>query len=183
MGLVLLGFGWGFAEATLFFVVADVGISLIATRRGWRLGCYSALAAAAGATVGGVCLALWAAGSPDTALHAVDKVPSISPTMIHDLRTAMADQSPFGLLGVLLQASVSGVPYKIAAATAPGLGIPLWLLAVLTPLARLPRFLLAAAAGAGVRRVTTAYPPWLGPSLVTAAWLIFYSFYWSLTPN
>lgn len=183
MAVVLLAFGWGFAEATLFFIVADVVISVAAARHGWRVGLYAALAAAAGATLGGVCLAGWAMHSPETALAWVENVPAISPGMVTDLRSSIEDQSTLGLLTVLIKASVTGVPYKIAAVTATGVSIPMWLLALITPVVRLPRFVAAAVGGALLRRWTPSLSGRARLSVVVVGWVLFYAAYWAVMPN
>ncbi|WP_225770584.1 hypothetical protein [Inquilinus sp. Marseille-Q2685] len=183
--LTLLAFVWGVAEASLFFVVPDVPVSLIALARGWQAGLRAALAAAAGATLGGTALAVFASHAPETAVALVDAVPAIPSAMIARLQATMAGtDSAAGLAGVLIQASLSGVPYKIAAASAPGLGIPVWELALLTPLVRLPRFVALAAAGAALHSLTPALPRRIQPVrvrllLAALGWSAFYGAYWS----
>jgi hypothetical protein len=182
--LTLLAFLWGIAEACLFFVVPDVPVSLIALARGWRAGLRAAIAAAAGAVVGGTALALFAARAPETALAVVDAVPAISPAMIARMQAMMAGtDSAAGLAGALILASLSGIPYKIAAASAPGLGVPIWELALLTPLVRLPRFVALAGAGAVLHHLTPAMPGWMQPLrvrllLAALGWSAFYGNYW-----
>ena len=183
--LILLAFVWGIAEASLFFVVPDVPVSLIALARGWQAGLRAALAAAAGAMLGGTALAVFAGNAPETAIALVDAVPAISPAMIARMQAMMAGTgSAAGLAGAMIQASLNGVPYKIAAASAPVLGIPVWELALLTPLVRLPRFVALAAAGAGLRRLTPVLPGWMQPLrvrllLAVLGWSAFYGAYWS----
>ncbi|OWJ64069.1 hypothetical protein [Inquilinus limosus] len=182
--LTLLAFLWGVAEASLFFVVPDVPVSLIALARGGRAGLRAAVAAAAGAMVGGTALAVFASHAPQAAIALVDAVPAISPAMIARLQGMMAGtDSAAGLAGVLILASLSGIPYKIAAASAPGLGIPVWELALLTPLVRLPRFVALAGAGALLHRLTPAMPGWMQPLrvrllLAALGWSAFYVNYW-----
>ncbi|WP_026869026.1 hypothetical protein [Inquilinus limosus] len=185
MGLTLLAFLWGVAEASLFFVVPDVPVSLIALARGWQAGLRAAVAAAAGAAVGGAALAVFATYAPETALAMVEAVPAISPAMIERLQGLMAGAgSAAGLAGVLILASLTGVPFKIAAASAPALGIPAWELALLTPLVRLPRFVALAAAGAALHALTPALPRRIQPVrvrllLAALGWSAFYGGYWS----
>ena len=182
--LILLAFCWGIAEACLFFVVPDVPVSLIALARGWQVGLRAAGAAAAGAVLGGTALAAFATHAPETALAVVEAVPAISPAMIARLQGMMAQaHSPAALVGTLILASLTGIPYKIAAASAPGLGVPLWELALITPLVRLPRFVSLAAAGAMLRQLTPALPGWMQPVpvrllLAALGWSAFYVNYW-----
>lgn len=182
--LIILAFLWGIAEASLFFVVPDVPVSLIALARGGRAGLRAAVAAAAGAMVGGTALAVFASHAPQAAIALVDAVPAISPAMIARLQGMMAaTDSAAGLAGVLILASLSGIPYKIAAASAPGLGVPVWELALLTPLVRLPRFVALAGTGALLHRLTPAMPGWMQPLrvrllLAALGWSAFYGNYW-----
>jgi hypothetical protein len=185
MGLTWLAFLWGVAEACLFFVVPDVPVSLIALACGWRAGLRAAVAAAAGAMVGGTALALFASHAPETAIALIDAVPAIPTAMIARMQAMMAGtESAAGLAGAMILASLSGIPYKIAAASAPGLGIPVWELALLTPLVRLPRFVALAGAGAVLHALTPAMPGWLQPLrvrllLAALGWSAFYVAYWS----
>ena len=187
--LILLAFLWGVAEASLFFVVPDVPVSLIALARGWRVGLVAAVAAAAGALAGGTALALCASHAPQAVLALVEAVPAISPAMIARLQAQMAGDVPAGiaaLAGTLIEASLSGVPYKIAAASWPTLGLPIWQLALLTPLVRLPRFIALAAAGGMLHRLTPTLPGWMRPVrtrllLAILGWAAFYTWYWTRT--
>lgn len=180
MVLGVLGFVWGFAEATLFFVVADVIISLAGLLRGWRAGLATALWSTLGAVLGGGVLHRWADRSPDAALGAVERVPAVSPEMIADLheqmRTGVQRESQTGLLAVLMRASTRGVPYKIAAASAPGLGISLRRFIWITPPARFPRFMAAAAGGAILAKV--ARPQRGAVTALIGFWCIFYTWFW-----
>jgi len=49
----LAAFLWGFAEATLFFIVPDVLLTLLAVRFGWRRAIMPLLFCLSGAVVGG----------------------------------------------------------------------------------------------------------------------------------
>ncbi|MGI8646762.1 MAG: hypothetical protein ACR2JX_00805 [Mycobacteriales bacterium] len=70
---------------------------------------------------------------------------------------------------------MTGIPYKIAAVTAPGVGIPMWLLALITPVVRLPRFVAAAAGGALLRRWTLPLSRRVRLSIVVTGWVLFYA--------
>ena len=61
VGAAALLFAWGFAEATVFFIVADVAVSWTAIFRGAKAGLFAALAAALGAIPGLALLYGWAA--------------------------------------------------------------------------------------------------------------------------
>ena len=72
---------WGFAEATLFFLVPDVLLSAIALRRG-RLAGVACLVALLGALPGGALLYRWGEREPVAARRALDRLPAISTTTI-----------------------------------------------------------------------------------------------------
>ena len=76
MRLDILAFLWGCAEATLFFIVPDVLLTLIAIvrpERVWR----ACFAAALGALVGSVILFAWAHFSPKPTMDALLALPAI----------------------------------------------------------------------------------------------------------
>src|SRR5262245_716191 len=170
---------WGFAEATLFFVVPDVYLSRVALRslRAAALGC---LLATAGALAGGALMYGWGERNPAAAEAALDLVPAISPAALarvaDELRGGSGAASAAIIAGGFL-----GRPYKIYAVEAGrlGMGLPRFLAA--SALARLPRFLAVALLAAGIARVPTlARRPGAAVRLHLAVWTLFYIFYWSL---
>ena len=126
---------WGFAEATLFFLVPDVLLTAVALRDR-RAALAASLWAAAGALAGGALMWAWGAAAPADAAAALEKVPAVAPAMLARVRDELLAH---GWLAVVL-GPTSGTPYKLYAATAGALGMPLaGLLAVSVP-ARLVRF-------------------------------------------
>ena len=131
---------WGYAEATRFFVVPDVLVGWIALH-GTRHGIRSALAATAGAVLGGAAVHRDAA-----AQHArLTEIPGISEAMLDDAAERFAQKG----WAAVMRAPIDGIPYKIYAARSALDGRPLEELVFWTPPARLWRFLLIAV-GAGV---------------------------------
>lgn len=166
---------WGFAEATLFFLVPDVLLTGYAMRS-FKRALSACLYAAAGAALGGFLLALLAGWEPDMVRAVLLTVPGIS----EDSLTTARDLLDLGLLPGLITASFTGQPYKTLAFEAAGAGVsPFWL-ALITPLARLPRFLLASLAAAALSAlVDDRLTPAAKFSLWALFWLGFYSFYLS----
>lgn len=164
--------GWGFAEATLFFVVPDVWIGLLALfnlRAGLRAVGWAVLGALLG---GAVMYAVGAHVEPASSASLLDSVPAVSPAMVSRVEEAMRDQGPASMLLGPLQ----GIPYKIYARTAGVQEQPLGSMLLWTIPARGIRFVLvalvSALCGAMIRRLTSD-PRWLlGPYLL--AWLLFY---------
>jgi membrane protein YqaA with SNARE-associated domain len=166
---------WGFAEATVFFVVPDVWIGLLALFS-WRAGVRAVVLAVGGAMIGGVLMyAVGAQLEPERSAKLLQAVPAISPAMIARVATEMRDGGPRSMLLGPLQ----GTPYKIYARTAGSQRQSLGATLLWTIPARGARFLLVAAVaalyGALMRRVT-ARPGWIVASYLLA-WAIFYAWY------
>lgn len=104
---------WGFAEATLFFVVPDVFLTLTAMfsiRRSLaHLG-----AVTAGAVGGGALMFLWAASGPG-ARTAVERVPFVRPAMFERIDRGYEASGA----AALVEGPMSGIPYKAYAVEAP----------------------------------------------------------------
>jgi membrane protein YqaA with SNARE-associated domain len=174
-GWPLLAFGWGFAEATFFFVIPDVYSSrlvLVRPRQGFAA-CFFSLG---GAMAGG--LALYYIGQQPGATESIksafDWLPGINPDLINAARLGLQDHGMSALfLGVL-----SGIPYKLYAVQAAGAGLSVGTFVIASVFARLIRFLLVTFSAwfLGAR---------LLPNLSTdtklhihaGAWLMFYVLY------
>jgi hypothetical protein len=176
---VLLAFAWGFAEATLFFVVADVVLSWIALRRGLRTAAAAAMAAALGAMIGGQVLYAWSVRAPAQATQAVEAVPAVHAGAVARAETAMREGTWWA---VALKASFSGGdPYKVYAAAAPRIGVSAAALAVVTPLIRLPRFLLIGLIFALLAPlIRRRLPERLILPVFVGGWSLFYLAFWTI---
>ncbi len=171
---------WGFAEATVFFVVPDVILTFTAVRCGLRTGLIAALAASVAASIGGIGVYLLTAGGTDT-LALFETLPAISSYMVAEVRAAMEDATwPW----LMLDGSFSGIPYKLYAASAAEAGTPLLVFALLSVPIRLVRFALIAGASALLRPL---FHRWLGPRLsllpLAALWIAFYAVFWMRMPS
>ena len=144
----LVALVWGFAEATLFFVVPDV---LLTDRgvTGIRAGLIAGLLAAAGAMVGGTLMYTWGHLDPESALVAVEKVPAVSVEMVEEVGY---DLDSRGLV-VLPVGAVTGRPYKLYAAQSGRLGIGLLPFLLATVPSRLFRFVAVVLLAAGFSRL------------------------------
>ena len=133
---LLLAFGWGLAEATLFFVVPDVFLGCVALFR-WRSGLAAMLAAVLGALFGGALMYGLGLGNP-AGMHALlVRIPLIKPAMLDTVAAQMHTQGLLALISGPLQA----IPYKIYAVQAGEQQLPLALFLLLTVPARLERML------------------------------------------
>lgn len=169
-------FLWGVAEGTFFYVVADVLLTFVALRLGWRVGLAASLAAALGALCAGTYLWHLAAADPQAAFAVLDAVPFVDPDRIERGIAAMngADWPVAMFVG-----SLTGMPYKIFAVGAGETGIPLLLFLAVSLPVRLARFLAATALAAAFGALTA---PRLSPRAQTLAvalfWLVFYGQFW-----
>ena len=172
---VSISFLWGFAEATFFFVIPDVFLSLAAILGGRRTWTHI-LAAIAGAVFGGALLFQWSMERPATAHAAVCRVPFIREGMFNKVDDGLRKH---GMLAVAT-GSATGMPYKLYAVEAPRFTTArVFLLA--TPFVRSFRFL-------AVWLLSTEISQWLrrrfgmGTSTLLAihavVWIAIYAFYW-----
>src|SRR6058998_1070362 len=100
--MYLMAFAWGLAEATLFFIVPDVGLTILGwrdLRRAMRV----TVAALLGALTGGAIM--FGFGSRDVLL----RVPGVHEPLVAAVNT---DISRHGI-AALLVGPLKGVPYKI----------------------------------------------------------------------
>lgn len=166
---------WGFAEATLFFLVPDIWIGLLALCSP-RAGLRAAALAVVGAMLGGALMYGVGASQPapetDRLLAAI---PAISPAMIARVQEEMRQQGPASMLYGPLQ----GTPYKLYAVSSGQGRQSLAETLLWTIPARASRFLLIALVLSGIgalgRRLGMPMAWLLGAYLL--AWVIFYGVY------
>lgn len=122
MGLILIGlilaFLWGLAEATFFFIIPDVIITLLAIH-GFRAGLDASLIALAGALLGGSVMYFWSVNRDEQAYRFVLGVPAIGEKMMQNVRASLEQR---GLVAMVL-GPIRGIPYKAYAVIAPKVGI------------------------------------------------------------
>ena len=179
--LLALTAGWSFAEGLLFFLVADIPISWIALRHGWKAGLMAAGIAATSAALGGLAMALWASRDAAGAHAALVALPAIDERLIGDIAARWAE----GGYTAMAKGAFTGTPYKLFAYTqgqAPHGGAVLFLLGSIV--ARLPRFVLVAL---GVSAISRGSSRWLGQrarqGLLVLCWLAFYGWYFTVMPG
>lgn len=171
--LMIAALCWGFAEATLFFIVPDVLLTAIAIRHR-RAALWCCACAAVGALGGGALMYAWGSSSPEDALRAVDAVPAVNAAVIAGAEEGLARHSVLGLL----IGSFMGTPFKAYAVQAAEAGIPLATFLLATVPARLPRFVVVTLVASAAARVLVprmglrvTYLLWL------VAWLAVYAWY------
>lgn len=178
MGLRLWLAGlWGFAEATLFFIVPDVLLTWIAVRHGIRKAVMASFAAGAGALLGGVVMYMWAVHDPARARTAVNAVPAISASMGPEVS---ADVQNAGA-GAIFAGGFTGVPYKIYAVESGAARIGMTWFVMASLAARFIRFLASSFLVAGLARLMARRfaPATINWTLIIG-WIGFYAGYFAL---
>jgi membrane protein YqaA with SNARE-associated domain len=175
MGLKPVAILWGFAEATLFFIVPDVLMSAIALKD-LRRALVSCAWALLGALSGGLLMYLWSAADHEAASAVVGRVPAISSELLDEVRQSLSEH---GLISVLL-GPLFGVPYKTFAINASAAGIPLVAFMLISIPARLIRFVLVTTMVHLIARFLSRYWPAARISVVFGiAWVVFYAAYFT----
>jgi membrane protein YqaA with SNARE-associated domain len=169
---------WGFAEATLFFVVPDMLLSYVALKK-LRAALFCCLPVTAGALVGGSAMYWLGTQNADETLRAVDIVPAISPQMIDRVGHRMERD---GIAPMVVGAFI-GTPYKIYAVKAGALGIPLPLFLLVSIPARLLRFVAVSLLVHGIARSLRGWSDRGKIRLLTAFWIVFYAGFLTLMPG
>lgn len=165
--------GWSAAEAVIFFIVADVPICWIAVRKGTKAAGLAAVVAALASLVGALAVYWWTAHDPAGQAAVYAALPGIDANLIGEA----ADRYRHGP-HVVLAGSFSGIPFKLFAMEAAKEHS--WLFLLLTPLMRLPRFLLIAV---GVGTLSKYLSRWMTVrgrlALLVLCWTMFYAWYWA----
>lgn len=173
MGINLVAFIWGLAEATLFFIVPDVWLTGVAVkdRKKALLACLYALA---GALIGGGVMYFWGSHDPSSAQAIVNKVPGIPDSFLSRVAGDLEKEGvPAMLFGPL-----QGIPYKLYALFSGSMGLSLPAFILWSVPARLVRFVLAALISGWI--FDTGLKAWTLKQkyvFLAAFWIIFYGWY------
>lgn len=171
---------WGFAEATLFFIVPDVWLSAVAVRHGLAPALRACGFALAGAILGGALMYAWGAADAATARAVLDTLPAIGPAMIGGVRASLAEYGA----AALFVGPLTGVPYKIYAVEAAQAGVGPWSFILVSIPARLLRFVLIAAVAALLSgRLSRFLDRRARTALLLAVWSGFYAVYLVRVPG
>jgi membrane protein YqaA with SNARE-associated domain len=172
-----IGFLWGFAEATLFFIVPDVWIgwvALTARRAAWGVLAFTLVGALLG---GAVIYAVSSTTEPETTAALLDGVPTVSRDAIQQVDEEMKEDGPRSLLYGPLR---MGTPYKLYARSAGVQDESFLAFMVWSIPGRLERLLLFTVAAL---LVGTLFRAWIAAhrrrvlALYAVAWLAFYGIY------
>ncbi len=170
---LLISLLWGFAEATLFFIVPDVIITFVALSS-VKHSILSSFFAGIGALFGGVIMYKWGRKNPDYAINIISKTPAVSLRMIEGVENQIKNK---GYLSLFIGA-FTGRPYKIYATLAGKLNLPLFTFLIISFPARILRFLLLGIIVGLISMYASSFLPYR--TLVTihiSGWVIFYLFF------
>jgi membrane protein DedA with SNARE-associated domain len=166
---------WGLAEATLFFLVPDIYIGLVALFN-WRRGLWATAFTVLGALVGGAVMYALAANNPPGMQALLTYVPLVSRDMVNTVGEQLRTQG----LAALVTGPLQGIPYKVYAVQAGAQRLPFaafWLLTIPARLERiLPVALIGAAAGTLLRSFIQRHTKWV-VAAYAAFWLVVYALY------
>lgn len=174
---VILAFAWGLAEATFFFIVPDVLLTLVACRA-LRPALKATVAALVGALAGGALMYAFGVHKAHTARVFLDHVPAISPALIADVARQISES---GLLAVLL-GPLKGIPYKIYAVQWGAQDGSFAAFLLISIPARYVRFFLASIAARAIARLLeplTHHRAVIEVVILSIIWLAFYGFYFA----
>ncbi len=170
-----IAFAWGFLEATVFFIIPDLLLSLTALfafRKAWKQLGWMIL----GSILGGVGIYLWTLGAPRMARQLVDAVPFVTEEMWLTVQLSLSQHGASGLV----MGPFSGIPYKVYAVESVE-KIPLALFVLFSFPARLSRLagsvLLFGGLGTLFKRKIEARPG-LTLALWGLYWVGIYIWYW-----
>ncbi|MBC8262381.1 MAG: hypothetical protein H8E43_11230 [Planctomycetia bacterium] len=177
IGGLRLAFMWGFMEASVFFLVPDIVISITALF-GFRPALKQVGLAIVGTLLAGIPLFLWAQQDAPSARQMVLHVPFVRASMVEDVRANLVENGA----SALLHAATSGIPYKLFAVEAPE-HISLTVFTLMTVPSRLKRLLITIAFFGGIgwflrKQIGTHPRTALGLHLLF--WVGSYSYYWSI---
>jgi membrane protein YqaA with SNARE-associated domain len=174
---LVLAFAWGLAEATFFFIVPDVLLTLIACRK-LRPALKASVATLIGALLGGALMYALGKSDANFARILLDHVPAIEPSLIR----RVADQiNESGLLAVML-GPLKGIPYKIYAVECGARRGGFVAFVLISIPARYVRFFLAAAVARLIAKVIqplTHGRAAIELAILVLVWVAFYGFYFT----
>jgi membrane protein YqaA with SNARE-associated domain len=171
-----VGFVWGLAEATLFFIVPDVLLTLVALfsfRRSVRV----LVCILLGALTGGTIMFFLGAREPAQIQNVVLRVPFVSTAMFEKTQQSFQRDG----IWALTKGPGNGIPYKVYCVQAGKYStLPLFLLVSL--FARMERFalfwIIAGAMGLAFRKNILRQPK-VTVAVHACIWIFGYAWYWS----
>ena len=172
----MIGFLWGFAEATAFFIVPDVYLGLVALFN-WKRGVGAMAAAVIGAMAGGSIMYSLGMERLSGMNQFLDQIPLINAGMVSDIAMKMQAEG----LVTMVNGPLRGVPYKIYAVQAGGQSLPYLSFLFMTILARVERLLPVTLLAGGLGKWFKAFiekHTLLVVAIYSLIWGVVYSLYY-----
>lgn len=170
---------WGLAEATLFFIVPDVWLSL-AGRRRLETGLWACLFALVGALLGGSLVYLWGVLDWLGYIALIERLPAISPATVARVGDELATHG----VGAIFFGPLTGTPYKLYAAQAAEAGIGFGDFILMSIPARGIRFvLITTVVHYGLKKIIPAKIVRHPAALILSGWVLFYISYFAAMPG
>ncbi len=167
---------WGFAEATIFFIVPDVLLGWLALRSPKR-GFIACLFALLGALIGGSAMWLWGRFDPDSARAIFELLPAMGGDSIASVEKQLADSG----ITALFLGPLGGTPYKIYAVEAANLGYGLAIFLAVSIPARLTRFVLVTiVSGVASRVLRRRFSMRTVQMIHVGCWALFYAWFFTV---
>jgi membrane protein YqaA with SNARE-associated domain len=173
--IFLFAFLWGWSEATVFFIVPDVLLTLLALRS-LRVALAACLWATLGAVVGGAMTYDYATLHPASSREILTMIPGISDRMIGDVGVQLEEHGAAAVFAGPLR----GIPYKIYVVQSAWQRRPLFELLLVSIPARAIRFVLTSVLAS---LVASALRPRVRERTIVhihlLAWTAFYAAYFA----
>lgn len=167
---------WGLGEATIFFIVPDVWLT-IAAKDNLQTGIKAALYALAGALLGGTVIYFLGRCCIDQMYQIFSYIPGINLQMIDRVAGQLHE---YGLVAIVT-GPVKGIPYKIYALQSANAQIGLLAFLAVSVPARLIRFLISIfSAHYTLKAINKLWPAINKITILLIFWTAFYIFYFSV---
>lgn len=179
IGCLLLMAGiWGFAEATFFFIIPDVILTLIAMH-GLRRGMTACLIALFGAMLGGIVIYFAATYDFAVVYQFIVNVPGISNQMMTSVEESLQEQ---GVIAMVV-GPIKGIPYKTFAMMVPVTDISFATFILATIPARFIRFIATSLLAWWLANIVfKKVPMWVKYIIWLLVWMLVYIIYFSIHP-
>ncbi len=173
MGVKLVAFVWGLGEATTFFIVPDVWMTIVSRHRLYP-GIVAAFISLVGALIGGSVMYFLGDSAQETISQIMQKIPAINLTMIERVAVQMEES---GVMAVFV-GPPTGTPYKLYAFQAAEAGISYWTFLMVSIPARLIRFLAVTVfAHYSLKGLSILWPTINRLNVLLFCWTLFYLVY------
>jgi membrane protein YqaA with SNARE-associated domain len=173
MSVILISLIWGFAEATLFFIVPDVFITFVALKD-IRSSVIASVFSALGAIPGGMIMYIFGKKYPESSIRVINKIPAVPYRIIQDVEKQLKTMG----YKALFIGTFTGKPYKIYGVLSGKLNFSFPLFLLVSFPARIVRFiLLGITVGFISDKVKFFFPYELLVIIHITCWTIFYIFF------